>query len=323
MSIFIKNEDMFNFKYPHLSKYGEVILESFWIPEHFTYDRDLRDFKQDLSPLEQDIVKRTVLCISNVENKVKSMWSRIDMRLPHPEIANTGHIFGMNEVVHQNSYKMILNLLNLKDDFNNLSKEPVIQDRLKYLSKYLEGVNSRSNKEFTKSLILFTLLIENVSLFSQFMIMSSFNRYKNLMSNFDSIVCASGRDEALHGQFGAELIKIIKSENPDWFDEEMKEKILRNVDKAYKAEVKILDWIFEKGELDFLKKESVLNYLKYRFDLSLSQLGYDKIFNIDSLLLEKTLFFDRLTKSSISFDFFNQKSSEYSTQNMITDDAWE
>jgi ribonucleoside-diphosphate reductase beta chain len=322
MDIFERNDDMFDFNYPHLSKYGEAILESFWTPEHFNYDRDLRDYKHELNDIEKEVVKRAVLCISNVENKVKGMWARIDMRLPHPEIANSGHILAMNEVVHQNSYKMILNLLNLKEDFNKLTEEEEIKDRIKYLSKYLEGVSSRSNKEFTKSLILFTLLIENVSLFSQFMIMSSFNKYKNVMSNFNAIVSASGKDEGVHGQFGAELINIIRKENPEWFDEDMKAKIYRSVDKAYEAEIKIIDWIFEQGELEFLSKEDVKNYLKHRFNYSLNLIGYEPLFEVPANLLEKTMFFDRATKSSISFDFFNQKSGDYNLKNLITDNDW-
>ena len=44
---------------------------------------------------------------------------------------------------------------------------------------------------------------------------------------------------------------IIKEENPEWFDEEFYKLINSACKKAYIAECGILDWIFEKGELDF------------------------------------------------------------------------
>ena len=311
---------MFRLEYPHLEEYGKAILNSFWIPEHFTYDRDVNDYNINLTKEEQEVVKRLVLCIAQIENKVKSMWSRIDMRLGHPVIANVGHIFAMNETVHQDSYKKIIDLLGLVEEFNSLSNNSVIVNRVKYLSKYLAGVNSRSDKEFTKSLILFTILVENCALFSYFAGMASFNKYKSLFNNFNSIVMASSREEVLHGQFGAELVKIIRQENPEWFDKEMEDKIIRNVKKAYKAECEILDWVFEKGDLDFLKKEDLKNYLKHRFNTSLVQLGYEPIYEEEDIKVLE--FFDRSVKSSISFDFFNEKSSEYDESNKITEDDW-
>lgn len=321
--IFKGSSEMFNLEYPHLEEYGNAILSSFWIPEHFTYDRDVNDFNLNLTEVEKETVKRLVLCIAQIENKVKSLWARVDIRLPHPVIANTGHIFAMNEVVHQNSYKKIIELLGLTEEFNTMSEIPVIANRVKYLNKYLVGVNSRSDKEFTKSLVLFTVLIENCALFSYFAAMASFNKYKAVFNNFNSIVMATGREEVLHGQFGAELIKIIRSENPEWFDKDMEDKIVRNIRKAYKAECDILDWVFEKGELDFVSKEDLKNYLKQRFNYSLEQLGYEPIYEVEEERLKVLNFFDRSVKASISFDFFNEKSSEYDESNKITEDDWD
>ncbi len=321
--IFKGSDKMFDKEYPHLEQYGQAILQNFWIPEHFNYDRDVTDFKINLSPKEQKAIKRTVLMISQIENKVKNMWSRIDMRLPHVTIANTGHIFAMNEVVHQNSYKMMLDKLGLRYDFDKLSKIPVVKGRVEYLSKYLEGVNSASDKEFTKSLILFTLLIENTALFSYFAIIASMNKYKNVFNNFSSIVSTTGREEVLHGQFGAELIKIIREENPEWFDKEMEEKIYRNARKALECEEEIIDWVFEEGEFDFLTKENIKHYLRERFNVSLEQIGYKPIFEVKEEEVEKLRFFERSVNTSIQFDFFNEKSGDYNQSSKVKEDDWD
>lgn len=312
------------YTYPHLIKYAHAIHESFWTAEHFTYDRDVNDFKTKLDEKEQDIVKKCMLAIGFVENKVKTFWARIDMRMPKTEIAIVGHTFASNESIHQLTYEKLLGLLGLDEEFEKLDQIPSMKGRSDYLGKYLKGVNSRSNKEFTKSLILFTLLIENASLFSQFLIMSAFKKYKNLMANFNAVIGATSREEDCHAMFGEDLIKIIRHENPNWFDEDMEKKIRGNIRKAYQAEVGILDWIFEKGELDFLPKESVSEYLKSRFNKSLSQIGYDPEFDVDEKLLEPTEFLEVQMRASSSFDFFNEKSTEYS-QNTAFDEEeiWE
>lgn len=323
MNIFEQRENIQPYEYPHLLKYADAIHESFWTAEHFTYDKDIRDYKTNMRPHWQESLKRSMLAIGVVENKVKSFWANIDKRLPKTEISDVGHTFGGNEVIHRRAYEKTLNLLDLGKDFENILEVPCMKGRAIYLKRYLDGVTSRSNQEFTKSLILFTLLVENCSLFSQFLIVSSFSKYENVLSNFNSVVTATAKEENIHGQFGAELIKIIKSENPDWFNEDMREKIIRSVDKAFKAECDVLEWIFEKGELEFMPTASIKEYLKSRFNKSLNQIGYNNHFVVDTILLEPTKYFDRTVECSISFDFFNEKSSEYSETNLITEDAWE
>jgi ribonucleoside-diphosphate reductase beta chain len=323
MDIFEERKVIQPYEYEGLMKYADAIHEAFWTAEHFTYDRDVREFRVELSAGEQEVVKRAMLAIGVVENKVKTFWARIDQRIPKVEISDVGHTFAGNEVIHRRAYEKLLNLLGLGAEFETVLDVPCMEGRSKYLTKYLSGVSSRSNKEFTKSLILFTLLVENCSLFSQFLIVSSFNKYRNVMNNFNSVVTATGKEEALHGRFGAELIRIIREENPDWFDAEMEHKIRRNVQKAFKAECEVLDWIFESHELEFLPKNTVVEYLKGRFNLSLAQIGYEPEFDIDETLLAPTEFFDIAVKTSQSFDFFNEKSSEYAKTNIITEDAWD
>lgn len=321
--IFRPSEDVRGNDYPHLLGYVNVIWEAFWTPDHFEYDRDVRDFKTKLKEHEQEALKRTMLCIGVVENKVKTSWARVDMRLPKTEIADVGHVFAGNEVVHRRTYKQGLDLLGLDNAFANVLEIPEIAGRVNYLNKYLKGYTSRSNKEFTKSLILFTLLVENASLFANFLTISAYGKYRNVLTNFTTVVNATSKEEAIHAQFGAELIKIIREENPEWFDDEMEAKIRRNVRKAYNAEDKLIDWIFEKGELEFMPKTVIKEYTKQRFNHGLELLGYTAEYEIDEEMLAPTKYFDRMAKAPIAFDFFAQKSTDYNKNNLITEDAWD
>lgn len=321
--IFKPSEDVRGEDYPHLLKYANVIWEAFWTPEHFDYDSDVRDFRTKLKLHEQEALKRSMLCIGVVENKVKTSWARIDMRCPKTEISDAGFVFAGNEVVHRRTYKQGLDLLGLDREFEHVMEIPQIAGRVNYLNKYLKGYTSRSNKEFTKSLILFSLLVENASLFANFLTISAFGKYKNILTNFTTVVNATSKEEAIHAQFGAELIKIIKEENPEWFDQEMEDKIRRNIRKAYKAEEELIDWIFEKGELDFMPKNVIKEYTKQRLNHGLELVGYTAEYQVDQQLLAPTKYFDRMAKAPIAFDFFAQKSTDYNKNNLITEDAWD
>ena len=198
---------------------------------------------------------------------------------------------------------------------------PAIKDRIAYLTKYLDGTRSRDDKMYTKSVLLFSLFIEHVSLFSQFLIMMSFNKEKNLFKGISNVVEATSKEEEIHGNFGSELINIIKKENPEWFDQEFEELIDSACKKAYAAEVKILDWIFEKGELDFLSKDTIENFIQNRFNNSLQRIGMKPVFDVDFSKLEKTLWFDVEILATKEGDFFYKKQVDYNKKSKsITED---
>lgn len=313
MSIFEQRNNIKPYEYPHLVEYSKAIIKAHWEVDEFKehLKGDMMDFNVSLDPHAKEAIKRTMLAISHVEHAVKTFWGRIDMRLKKPEISFVGSTFAGNEVVHSFAYAELLSQLGLDEDFEHLMDVPAIHDRTNYLKKYTEGMTSRSNKEFTKSLILFTLLVENVSLFSQFLIISSFSKYQNKLKTIHKIINATAREEIIHGKFGSEIVNIIREENPDWFDEEMEDKIRRNARKAFQAEMKVLDWIFEHGELEFMPRECIDEFLKSRFNNSLNLIGYENEFEIDESLLEKSDYLTNMLNSTADFDFFDQKSIDY------------
>lgn len=322
-NIFEPRSNIKPYEYPELIQYAQSIIDSHWQVSEFKVQlkHDMLEFNNSLNAVEKEAIKRAMLAISHVEHAVKTFWARLDIRMDKPEISFVGSTFAGNEVVHSFAYAELLKQLGLDDEFGNLMTIPAIADRTKYLKKYLEGINSRSNKEFTKSLILFTLLVENVSLFSQFLIVSSFSKYQNRLKTIHKIINATAREEIIHGKFGARIVNIIKEENPEWFDSDMEEKIRRNSRKAFLAESKVLDWIFENGELEFLPRKAVDEFLKQRFNDSLELIGYDPEFDIDESLLEYSDYLTNMLTSTTDFDFFDQRSIDYAKGNDYSEDS--
>jgi len=230
-------------------------------------------------------------------------------------------ISGNSEVRHKDAYAQLLRILGLENEFQTVIEIPAIKNRISYLSKYLDGTRSKENKMYTKSVLLFSLFIEHVSLFSQFLIMMSFNKEKNLFKGISNVVEATSKEEEIHGNFGSELINIIKEENPEWFDDEFEALIASACHKAYAAECGILDWIFEHGELSFLSKDTIKHFIQNRFNNSLNRIGMKSVFKVDFTEIEKTLWFDVEILSTKEDDFFYKKSTSYNKkQKSITED---
>ncbi len=310
-NIFMPRVNILPYEYPQLLDYKDAIRHSYWIDTEYNFTEDISDFKTKITDQEREVIKRTMLAIAQIEVKVKTFWGDCFKRMPIAEIGDVGMTFAESEVRHKDAYARLLRILGLEKEFENVINVPAIKGRMDYLNKYLDGTRSKDNKMYTKSVLLFSLFIEHVSLFSQFLIMMSFNKEKNLFKGISNVVEATSKEEDIHGNFGVELINIIKKENPEWFDAEFEGLVYSACKKAYAAETEILDWIFAKGELDFLSKETITNFIANRFNNSLSKIGMDSLFNVDQELLNKTKWFDVECTATKEGDFFYKKQIDY------------
>lgn len=314
MSIFDKRVAVKPYEYPELLSYMNAIRGSMWFIDEFKerLDRDIIEYNNVLTESEKNIIKRSLLAISQIEVSVKTFWGKVGENLPKPEVYMVGYTFAMNEVIHQEAYSELLTKLGLEQEFTNILKDPVISGRVDYLTKYIKGASENNKENYALNLLLFSAFIESCSLFSQFYIVKSYCQKKQKLKTIDNIIMATAKEEDVHFQFGMELISIIKREHPEWFNEEFYDKIRRACKKAYEAELKIIDWIFGEDELDFLEKEDVVVFLKDRFNKAVRALGLKDMFEIDESLLGNAIkWFEEERVLDVRVDFFDIQSPNY------------
>ena len=311
-NIFERRMTLKPFEYPELYEYVPAIRHSYWIHTEFNFTSDIQDFKTHLSEIERNAIKNAMLAISQIEVAVKSFWGDIYHKIPKPEVGAVGSTFAESEVRHTDAYSHLLEILGLNNEFKKLKKNPVIMKRVRYLDAALVSSKSENDKQYTESILLFSLFIEHVSLFSQFLIIMAFNKHKNMLKGISNVVEATSKEEQIHGDFGIDLIKIVKQENPEWFDVKYEFKIQSMCKTAYDAESAIIDWIFEKGEVDFLPKSQIKEFVKDRFNRSLESIGVKKVFETDQNLLNDTEWFNDEIIGTKHVDFFVKRSINYS-----------
>jgi len=311
-NIFTKRVNLKPYEYPNLVEYVDAIRHSYWVHTEFNFTSDIQDFKVHLNEKEQTAVQRAMLAISQIEIAVKTFWGDIYKRLPKPEIGSVGATFAESEVRHADAYSHLLQLLGLNGEFENLMQVPAIRRRIKYLEKSISNSKAVENQEYFESVVLFSMFVENVSLFSQFLVIMSFNKHKNVLKGMSNAVEATSKEENIHAEFGFDLVNLIKKENPSWWTTELVEDLIEATKEAFDAESEIVEWIFEKGDLDFLTKNQTIEFIKHRFNVSLNSIGIDNVFEVDEKLVETTEWFDDEILTTKHTDFFNKRSINYS-----------
>lgn len=311
MSIFEKRVNYKPFEYPEILKFTEAINKSFWVHSEVDFTADVQDFHSHLSTNEKQVVKRSLLAIAQIEVAVKSFWGDLYSHFPKPEFNGLGSTFAECEFRHSEAYSRLLEVLGYTNEFQKLIETPVIRRRIEYLSEALTHTRSQDKKKYVTSLILFSILIENVSLFSQFAIILSFSRFNGVMKNVSNIIAWTSVDEQVHANAGIFIVNKIKEEFPDFFDRSTKDEIREIVEHSMAVEAEILDWIFQDGEINNLSKKDLLSFMKFRVDDSLDKIGMEKLYNSSTTGTQPLLWFEEEIFANSLDDFFAKRPVDY------------
>ena len=309
--IFKKRVNLKPYEYPELREYVDAIRHSYWIHTEFKYTSDVQDFHTNVTEVERTAIKHAMLAIAQIEVAVKTFWGDIYKKMPKPEIGAVGGTFAESEVRHTDAYSHLLEILGLNQEFTRVRDIPAIQNRIDYLDKVIALSQTNQNREYAQAVLLFSLFVEHVSLFSQFLIIMSFNKHRDLFKGISNAVEATSKEENIHGLFGIDLINIIQKEHPEWFGKEWNDQISDFCRKTYEAEEQIIDWIYEAGELDFLPSTNVKEFVKHRLNNSLAAVGVPRLFEVNQALLDETDWFDNEVIATKHVDFFNKRSINY------------
>ena len=299
-------------QFPWAQDFIDAMHQGFWTDKEFSFSSDIQDFNVNLNPTEKEIIVRTLSAIGQIEVAVKKFWSKLGDNLPHPSLTDLGYVMANTEVIHNNAYERLLTVLGLEEVFEENLKLDFIEGRVKYLRKYNHKFYKDSKKQYVYALTLFTLFVENVSLFSQFYIINWFNRNRNVLKDTGQQVKYTRNEENIHALAGIKIINTIRSQYPELFDDELEERILSEAQAAFTAESNIVDWMINGFNKKGLNADILKEFIKNRINDSLGKIGFHSAFEVDTSLLKDTMWFEEELIGNNATDFFHSRPVEYS-----------
>lgn len=310
-----------NPKYQHLEKYVHIMYRGMWTPakyEKLIREVDTPHYFNSMSEIDKSLVARCILSVLTVEDKVKNFWNTLWLDIPQTIVSDVGALFAQSETTHRRSYHSLGK--NLKLNIEDYIEHPAIKGRLKYLNKHLDkDPKIIGKKRILKKLVLFTALVERCSLFTSFYILMSYAKHSKGLKTISALQQSTSVEECVHYDFGIDLINIIKEEYPQLWEEYLIDLVTKNINDAYKAELNIIDWFFEKGTPSHITKEEVINFLNYNFNKVCVDLGIDKRYEFNQEMFdEKSTWF--IVKTTVTEpDFFDNAVGGYSSEDEEVD----
>jgi len=300
--------------YPDAISFCEKAEGIFWTSKEIDVEKDKQDMLVNMTEAERHGVTTTLKLFTLYELIAgNEYWGeRVKKAFPRPEIERMCSVFSFFELnIHAPFYDRLNKVLGLSNDefYLSYANDPVLRDRINFVD------NLVNQPDLLTSLGCFSL-VEGAVLYSSFAFLKHFQAQgKNKLLNVVRGINFSVRDENIHAMAGAWLYRSLRDEtlkaNPSYRGEVEKasEAILEASRAIYEHESRIVDMIFEKGEIEGITSDQMKKFVQSRINLCLSQLGLPQVFEVMNDTISGW-FYDNI--NSVSFnDFFTGVGSSY------------
>jgi ribonucleoside-diphosphate reductase beta chain len=291
--------------------------QAFWLHTEIPMQQDVKDFRENLSDHEKQLVGNILLGFAQTECAVSDYWTnQVTRWFPKHEIIQMAMMFGSQETIHATAYSYLNETLGL-ENFDGFLHNEVTKNKFDNLMNtkndytYVElATMPLARVEVAKSLAVFSAFAEGVSLYSSFAVLYSF-QMRNLLKGIGQQMKWSVRDESLHSKMGCMLFRQMCEEYPELRDA-AREKILEAAHLSVNMEIDFINKIFENGDLENLKAEDLVEFIRKRANEKLIELGYEPVFIVDTTKSDNLDWFYHLTGGLTHTDFFALRPTDYS-----------
>src|SRR6056300_1685660 len=268
------------FEYPEYYTEGWLKqAQAFWLHTEIPMQGDIKDWNENLSAEEKNLVGNILLGFAQTECAVSDYWTTMVTKwFPKHEIKQMAMMLGSQETIHATAYSYLNETLGL-EDFEAFLHEPAIAEKFEFLTSTsadwtyedLES-NPIARKEVARSLAIFSAFAEGVSLYSSFAVLYSF-QMRNLLKGIGQQMKWSVRDESLHSKMGCQLFRHMCEEIPTLL-EDCREDVIKAAETMLTAEERYINKMFEQGDIENLKANDLKQFIRKRLNEKLQELGY-------------------------------------------------
>ena len=197
------------FEYPEYYTEGWLKqAQAFWLHTEIPMSGDVKDWNENLTPEEKNLVGNILLGFAQTECAVSDYWTqKVVGWFPKHEIQQMAMMFGSQETIHAVAYSYLNETLGL-DNFEAFLHEPATAQRF----DNLVGYTGTETVGIARSLAIFSAFAEGVSLYSAFAVLYSF-QMRNLLKGIGQQMKWSVRDESLHSKMGCQLFNHMCDED--------------------------------------------------------------------------------------------------------------
>ncbi len=275
-------------RYPQFFDMYRDAIKNTWTVEEIDFSDDLVDLDRKLMPAEKHLIRRLVAFFATgdsivANNLVLNLYKHINS--PEARMYLSRQLY--EEALHVQFY---LNLLDnyipdhaeRAEAFAAVENIPSIKTKAEFCFKWMDSVGDEplrtaaDRKRFLMNLVCFAACIEGLFFFGAFAYVY-FLRSKGLLNGLAAGTNWVFRDESMHMNFAFAVIGVVRSEEPDLFDDELGRSIVEMITEAVDVEHQFAADLLGEG-VPGMSVADTRRYLEFVADTRLMQLGLPRHF---------------------------------------------
>lgn len=276
-------------RYPVFYDMYRNAIKNTWTVEEVDFSEDIVDLNEKLDPAEKHLVQRLVAFFATgdsivANNLVLNLYKHINA--PEARMYLSRQLY--EEALHVQFYLTLLDnyipdMSERHDAFAAVENIPSIKQKAEFCFRWIDSVakldqleTSTQRRQFLLNLICFATCIEGLFFFAAFAYVY-FLRSKGLLNGLADGTNWVFRDESCHMNFALEVVKVVRSEEPELFDESMANDVVEMLIEAVECEYHFAEDLLSEG-MTGMPLEATREYLEFVADQRLLQLDLPKQF---------------------------------------------
>lgn len=276
-------------QYPDFYEMYRNAIKNTWTVEEVDFSTDVNDLRNKMSASERHMIHRLVAFFATGDsivsnNLVLNLYKHINA--PEARMYLSRQLF--EEAVHVQFYLTLLDTYipdhhEREQAFAAVDNIPSIHKKAEFCFKWIDSIQNLDSlqtqadrRQFLLNLICFATCIEGLFFFAAFAYVY-FLRSKGLLHGLAAGTNWVFRDESAHMAFALDVVRKVRDEEPELFDETLHRQIVTMIDEAVTCEMQFAEDILS-GGISGLSVADMRQYLEYVADQRLILLGLPKVY---------------------------------------------
>jgi ribonucleoside-diphosphate reductase beta chain len=246
-------------KYPAFYEMYKNAIKNTWTVDEVDFSKDTSDLQKRMTPAETHLINRLVAFFATGDsivgnNLVLNLYKHINS--PEARMYLSRQCY--EEALHVQFYLTLLDTYIPDHDeraraFAAVENIPSIKKKADFAFKWIDSINElnelktlQDRRRFLMNLICFASCVEGLFFFGAFAYVY-FLRSKGLLDGLAAGTNWVFRDESCHMNFAFEVIKQVRKEEPELFNEQMQEMVVSMMEEAVDCEFAFAQDVLDLG----------------------------------------------------------------------------
>ena len=310
-----------NVKYQWANKLYRLMMENFWIPEKVSLYDDKRCY-DELTPSEQNAYDGILSFLVFLDSIQTNNLPNISDYITAPEVNLILAIQTYQEAVHSQSYAYIIESIIPAEKratiYDRWREDKVLLERNKYIADiYQKFIDDRNDVNFARVLVA-NFLLEGLYFYNGFNFFYNLAARSLMIGTADEIKYIN-RDELTHCVIFSNIIKEIRKERPQFFNDDEIYDMFR---KATEQEIAWSNHIIGDNVLG-ITPQTIEQYTKFMANKRLKEIGLNPIYEGFNETPYKNLekISDTNGEGNVKGNFFEANVSSYNQSTAV--EGWD